>query len=258
MIETFVSSLYSLCDGGAWVAEVGRALGGLGLPGVLFAAGLAGGFSHCIGMCGPFVLAQITADANRSTSYGELRRLRGALLLPYHFGRLTTYAALGALAGSTTGLAARLTGFHWLLAGFLLLAAFLFLAQAMSAITPWLPALRSQPLGGAFSGPLVRMARPLLVNPRGPRGYMLGLALGCLPCGFLYGAVAAAAAGGSATRGALAMIAFGVGTAVDLMLVGYAGVFFSRRLPVAARVFSMPLMLMNAGLLGLLAIRAFA
>ena len=58
----------------------------------LFMAGLVGGWSHCAGMCGPFVLAQVATrlegiPASRMT---ELHRLTGAAVLPYHFGRATT------------------------------------------------------------------------------------------------------------------------------------------------------------------------
>jgi hypothetical protein len=71
-----------------------------GLPLSLFLAGLAGSLVHCVGMCGPFVLTQVVADAgsSRQGSYGEWRRLGGASLAPYHLGRLTTYTALGAIA----------------------------------------------------------------------------------------------------------------------------------------------------------------
>ena len=43
--------------------------------------------------------------------------------------------------------------------------------------------------------------------PSGWRHYALGVALGFLPCGLLYGALAAAAAAGAAVSGAFAMIA---------------------------------------------------
>ena len=46
-------------------------------------------------MCGPFVLAQSgTAMARLPLGSGELRRLRGTALAPYHCGRALTYMAL--------------------------------------------------------------------------------------------------------------------------------------------------------------------
>jgi uncharacterized protein len=45
---------------------------------------------------------------------------------------------------------------------------------------------------------LARFVQPLFADPRGFRGWALGLALGFLPCGFLYSALAAAAGSGTA------------------------------------------------------------
>ncbi|MBM3566708.1 MAG: sulfite exporter TauE/SafE family protein, partial [Alphaproteobacteria bacterium] len=68
-----------------------------GTMGSLFLAGLTGGFGHCAGMCGPFVVAQGLARLEKVPAVGmtELTRLKGAMLLPYHAGRAITYAALG-------------------------------------------------------------------------------------------------------------------------------------------------------------------
>src|SRR5689334_8676617 len=82
--------------------------GGLAaLLGAMFLAGLGGGVTHCSTMCAPFVLAQAAAGAESGAGGGVLRRLSGAALLPYHFGRMLGYGALGALAGGTAGLLAR-------------------------------------------------------------------------------------------------------------------------------------------------------
>src|SRR5579863_243278 len=107
----------------------------------LFVAGLAGSTAHCATMCSPFVLAQLR-DADRGD--GPLRLVRVALL-PYHFGRATTYAALGAaLGGLGAGLSQSTVYLRPLLAIFLLLAAGIFLLQAVKE-AGWLP------LSGTFA-----------------------------------------------------------------------------------------------------------
>ncbi|WP_198378436.1 sulfite exporter TauE/SafE family protein, partial [Neoroseomonas rubea] len=109
------------------------AIGPGGVPVVmaaLFMAGLAGGATHCAGMCGPFVIAQSAAVADRAAAGGMLARLSGAALAPYHLGRGLGYGLLGALAGGFAGLVALGTGLRFLLAALLALAALLMLAQA--------------------------------------------------------------------------------------------------------------------------------
>src|SRR5258708_3015611 len=78
-------------------------------------------------VCSPFVLAQRPVGADSPAT--RLARLSSGALLPYHLGRLTTYTLLGALAGGFGGVIVRMTGLSTLLAGLLLFAACLFLAQ---------------------------------------------------------------------------------------------------------------------------------
>lgn len=213
------------------------ALGPLGLPALattLFLAGLAGGATHCSAMCAPFVLAQASAGAGAGG--GVLRRLSGAALLPYHLGRVLGYAALGALAGGTAGAVARLGGLELVLAALLAGGAVLMLGQALRQGAPFLPARLAAVAGrlalpGAGGLP-VTLARPLsalLAAPSGARGVLLGLLLSALPCGMLYGAVAVAAAAGSALAGGIAMAAFALGTVPALVGVATLGRFFGRR-----------------------------
>ncbi|WP_135466697.1 urease accessory protein UreH domain-containing protein [Crenalkalicoccus roseus] len=202
--------------------------GGLAsVMGALFLAGLAGGATHCAGMCAPFVLAQSAARAGRMAEGGMLRRLGGAALLPYHLGRALGYAALGALAGGAAGLLVLGSGLKPLLAGLLALAALPMLAQAAQRLAPSLPRLPlpSPPMPEV----LRRRLGGLLAAPVGGRAVLLGLLLSALPCGLLYGALAAAAATGSALGGALAMAAFVAGTVPALTGVALLGRLFGRR-----------------------------
>lgn len=228
---------------------------------VLFAllvAGIVSGMTHCAGMCGPFVLAQTTAhlSAQPVSAMGRFTRLRGAALVPYHLGRLTTYTALGVAAGAAAGALGDLPGLRWLGVVMLALAAFCFLLYALRGITGAVP--RSRVLD-RFSAPWVdlvsRLARPFFASPLGARGYGLGLALGLIPCGLLYGALAAAAASGSPVLGGAAMAAFAAGTVPGLVLVGIAGHEAVRRWPRVSRGISTLLMASNAGVVMFLAIQ---
>ena len=240
----YITHLLSICQRGALHLA---ALPG-GLSGSLFFAGLAGSLVHCIGMCGPFVLGQVMIDAeDERGGYGEWRRLAGAALAPYHLGRFTTYTALGAMAGAATAVFAAMPVFASLSSVLLVLAALLMVLQAFGLA------------GGAISPittPIARLAAPLS-SARGPWArYGLGIVLGFLPCGLLYGALAAAGGTGSAAEGALAMAAFTLGTVPALVAVGWGGTLARRRLREVSRWVAAPLLLANAVVMLALASRA--
>lgn len=241
MVEYLASCLHDLTalgPGGVWA-----------VMSALFLAGLAGGATHCATMCGPFVLAQ--AGVVSGHDGGVLGRLSGALLLPYHLGRMLGYGVLGAVAGGLAGLVSVGTGYRFLLAGLLGLAALLMFAQASTRLAAVLPRLRPP----SFTGRAQRWLGALLSAPAGWRGVALGLMLSALPCGLLYGALAAAAATGSALGGALAMAAFVAGTVPALVGVAVLGGFFARRAGPRLRLAGAALFALNGVVLAAMAVQ---
>jgi uncharacterized protein len=193
----------------------------------MFLAGLIGSASHCAPMCGPFVLAQTgEAMARLQVGSGELRRLTGAALLPYHTGRAVTYILLAVLLSLPLQLMSQLPQLHLIPAIALLLGALLFLVLAFRG-------LRGSLENGLFSAGvgtrLGRIARPLFAKPWGWHGIGLGMVLGFLPCGLLYAAIGAAAATSNPLAAAMSMAAFTLGTFPMLWLVGYLGGWAQRK-----------------------------
>jgi sulfite exporter TauE/SafE len=247
-------ALAAWCGTGGPFGFAGIALG-------LFVAALVGGFAHCAPMCGPFVLMQV---AGREREGLLLRRLAGGMLPAYHLGRLTTYAALGVAAGGLGGSLVSVMPFRGIATALLGLAALSFLVQGLGGAARWLPGPAWRVLGlrpglGAaeswLAGRLARLARPLLQRGFAAAGYRLGLVLGLLPCGFLYSALLAAAATGSALAGGLAMAAFALGTVPALAAVGLLGTGVLQRWRGAATVLAPPIFVFNAVTLGGLAVR---
>lgn len=223
------------------------------IPALLLLTGLVGGLAHCGPMCGPFVLAQVAAAAPAGGPI--VGRLAGGLLLPYHLGRITTYAMLGALAAAFGAGAAALLPVRLGVAALLGIAALCFLAQATARLLPWRSRSgEAEALAQRWAGWLVRLAGPLLAGRSGSRRFALGLVLGLLPCGFLYGALAAAAATQQPLAGAAAMLAFGLGTVPSLFVVGAGGAACAARWRRLARRAVAPLFIANAGLLTALAV----
>ncbi len=228
--------------------------GGLFLT--LLTAGLVGSVTHCAGMCGPFVLAQVTARLEQVPVAGmrEFHRLTGAAVLPYHLGRATSYALLGAVGAVVAGHVGALPGLRWVSAALLVFAALFFLSAAVKGASAWLPVGEGR-FRRRWGERVSRLARPLFSNPTGWRGYGLGVALGFIPCGLLYGAIAVAAASGSALSGAVGMAAFALGTVPSLFAVGLAGHLAGRTWRAAVARAAPVIMAINAGVLGWMAWR---
>jgi len=168
--------------------------------------GLASGV-HCVGMCGGFVAAFSAPRVIPIVPEKKLKRL--AL---FNAGRITTYAAMGAASGLLGGQIAFALGAQtalYVFANLMLVAVGLHLAGATRLLAPL----------EALAAPLWRKAQPFL--QRG-NAYVPGLAWGFVPCGLVYGALAAAAFAGSALGGAAAMLAYGLGTLPWLMATGLA------------------------------------
>ncbi len=217
----------------------------------LFIGGLAGGATHCAGMCGPFVLSQtVTAlDDVPLCEISPLTRLRGAVLLPYHAGRLTTYALLGVAAALFSAQFRALPWFGYASAVLLALAGLFFLASAIPFLnlrkrdgTPLLHSSLFKITGSVAFFPL----RTLFANPRGFRGYLLGIALGLLPCGLVYAALLAVAARGDPLTAIMGMILFGIGTIPALIGVGVGGQLAFQKFRKVLRFVFPVLMFMNS------------
>lgn len=171
-----------------------------------FTLGLFGSL-HCVGMCGPLMLA-----AN-ATGGGNWRQPA-----TYQAGRLTTYIVLGALLGSL-GLGLRLWNAQSALAilsgGFLLVFALLKMDPGKWLLR-W-PAYASWQLK-------LRTKMGQFMQQRGLSAqYALGVCNGLVPCGLVYLAVIGAANAGTPVAGAAFMFAFGLGTLPLLSASLYAG-----------------------------------
>jgi hypothetical protein len=177
----------------------------------LFLLGLASGV-HCVGMCGGFVAAfagRRVIPIRNGDSHPFPR------LALFNAGRITSYCVAGAIAGALGGVLASLAGAQqalYVVANVLLIAIGLQLAGAARLLAPL----------EALGAPLWRQIAPAAARAMNGGAFVAGLFWGWLPCGLVYGALAAAAFAGSAPEGALAMAAYGLGTLPWLMGAGLA------------------------------------
>jgi sulfite exporter TauE/SafE len=213
----------------------------------MLVAGLAGSALHCVPMCGPFVIGQVTdrLAAVPAAKLCEMTRIRGALLLPYHAGRLLTYAGLGAASAVLGAMALRLGPAPAIL---LAAAGGVCAVNGLRRLVPRGARPSGVPAASRVGRTLVRLGARL-DRSRAAGSFLLGVLLGFLPCGLIYAALIAAAATGSAPLGSAAMMAFGLGTIPALVMVGLAGSFAGAMRRQIAGKAGGALMLANAALL---------
>jgi len=176
------------------------------LPLSLLLAGLASGL-HCAGMCGGI------ATGFSILHKDELWRRQ----LAFNLGRVTSYAAAGAVAGAVGAGAYRLTALPaqtvlYIVASLVLVLAGLQLAGFTNSFS------RLEKLGM----PLWRRIQPHAARLVRASPFGAGLVWGWIPCGLVYAALAAAAFTGGPAQGAAAMAAFGAGTLPWLLAAGVA------------------------------------
>ncbi len=178
-----------------------------------FAAGLLNGV-HCAAMCGGIAGATCAPGCGARPAAGRWRRA-----LAYNAGRITSYAAGGVLAGALGAAGLSLRGGASAQQIVMAAAGVALLVYAL-VIAGYKPAVRTLEDAGALLWRHVRpLSRRFLPADNAARAYGLGLAWGWLPCGMVYAMLITALATGSAVEGALVMLAFGLGTLPNLLLI---------------------------------------
>jgi sulfite exporter TauE/SafE len=175
-----------------------------------FVFGFAGSL-HCIGMCGPIILALPVGE--RSVSQFTISRF------VYHFGRVLTYALMGIMAGMLGGrilFPVFQQNLSIVAGGVIILS--LIVRRLRGRVTPRIPGL------ARLGQELQRAIADLLRERSLPSMFALGMANGLLPCGFVYVAMTAAAVTADPLGGSIFMVGFGLGTVPAM--VGFS--FFPR------------------------------
>lgn len=168
------------------------------LIGSMFLLGL-GGSLHCLGMCGPLVMA-VPFPKSRSTYFTQFL---------YFFGKALAYGLLGILVGlmglkSVWGESQR---FISVFAGVLILLMTVF------------PLLKPGIGRFFFQKQFQSVYKQISKSPGWYHFLQLGFLNGLLPCGMVYMALAAALAAGSPVNAFIGMLVFGFGTAPILWAI---------------------------------------
>lgn len=174
-----------------------------------FIIGLFGSL-HCVGMCGPVMLAFMGPKQSKS----------GFAL--YHTGRILTYVFLGVLLGLIGATAAM----------FQLQKVMAFVLGFGLIILYGIPSIRHTIERFYYESRFYQVLKSFMSRNLSTRKrwFLSGVANGFFPCGLTYVAAAGAVAFANPFQGALFMVLFGLGTLPALTVLSFAGNIFFQRL----------------------------
>ena len=176
-----------------------------------FAGGLVA-FSHCVGMCGGFVL-HLSREKDRR------RMLAGQLL--WHAGKLCTYMFLGAVAGFTGAYFQLFFLRHGLWQNLLCYASggvMLLMGLSLLGLLP----VRGEEGGNALQNALLASVSRFFTGSPPGAALAMGMATGFLPCPIVLAFIAYSLQTGSVPSGMATMASLSLGTMLPLVLLGGA------------------------------------
>ena len=210
------------------------------------------GTGHCIGMCGPLVIA----FPARSGGF--------AVHLYYHMGRIITYTIIGSIMGGIgAGLAkiAVATGADYpvwvtrVQMGVSVVAAIFLLIFGLSRLKiirepEWMNLASPNKIPGYR-----KLLKSASTNRRQTEMLLLGMMMGLLPCGLSFAAFSRALPSGGPIHGAAMVFSFAMGTLPGLLLLGAGASGFARRYQTHSDILAGLLMIFMAAEL---AVKAFS
>lgn len=177
-----------------------------------FFMGLIGSV-HCIGMCGPLVMALPIAHQTHFQKWQSI--------FLYHAGKISSYSVLGILLG-LFGSQLPMHGVQENLSIIMGVIMLLYVILIFGIKPNWTPRIfQSNPV---YTFIINKMGR-LFQRKRRSTYYFIGLLNGLLPCGMIYVALTSAIATQNIFQGGLIMAFFGLGTMPALIMVAIGGQF---------------------------------
>jgi len=185
-----------------------------------FLVGLLGGV-HCVGMCGGIMSAlTLGVQRNGKASFSGSATVLFPYLLSYNFARITSYSIAGLVFGGLGAWLTELVAFNQaqlvlkVVAGVFLVALGLYLAN-------WWRGLGYLERTGKNLWRLIEpYARKFVPIQNIKQAFVAGLLWGWLPCGLVYSVLIWSLSSGSAIKGGLLMLSFGLGTLPSLLAMG--------------------------------------
>ena len=181
-----------------------------------FLVGLLGGV-HCLGMCGGIVSALGFSQKQhpRQTSAHQF-----SLQLSYNLGRILSYVVAGALAGGLGAATLSLANLQQAQVLLQTIAALFMIALGLYLGGFWHGVGYVEKAGISFWKGIEPLGRRFMPVQTISQALPFGMVWGWLPCGLVYSILIWCLSAGSILEGALLMLAFGLGTLPNLLIMG--------------------------------------
>lgn len=182
-----------------------------------FLIGLIGA-GHCMGMCGG-IASMLTIGQTQPSK---------VIPLFYNFGRLASYAFIGAIVGGAVASISEISALNNALTWLRLTAAVFMVLLACYIGRWWQGLLAVEKLGQTLWRFISPAGKSLLPLKSPIHAIPFGFIWGWLPCGLVYSTLTWSAVSGSALNGALIMAAFGLGTLPAMLLMGFGATYLHK------------------------------
>ncbi|MDD5391834.1 MAG: sulfite exporter TauE/SafE family protein [Thiothrix sp.] len=189
-----------------------------------FLVGLLGGV-HCLGMCGGIVSAlTFSLPPAQRNNVGSLL----PMLLAYNTGRIGGYMLAGGLVGGLGAAFLALGGVENFRHFLQIFAALFMVALGLYLAGIWQGVAKVENAGRVLWRRIEPLGRRFMPVDSPAKALPLGFVWGWLPCGLVYSVLIWTLSAGSVAKGALLMLAFGLGTLPNLLLMGAAAARLAR------------------------------
>lgn len=218
----------------------------------LLAIALVGSFTHCAAMCGP-IAGLLSASKMLKLTGKKLNnwsRVKASLNIEYILGKAFTYSIMAGFAFFLKEQLKDIYAFKILAFLILILTALSFLSAALYNFN--IPFFKKSKFVKSISKIVENLVKqPILKKfPRPFAEIMRGMALGLIPCGFVYSSIILAVSFGSNFFVASAsMFAFGLATSPALIIASFLGSSIVIKTSKVFRLILFILCILNAALL---------
>jgi sulfite exporter TauE/SafE len=189
-----------------------------------FVVGVLGGV-HCLGMCGG-VVGGLTFSLDPKVQISPFKV--SLFQFSYNTGRIFSYVLVGSIFGFFGASLGTVAAFLPVQQTLQIIAGFFMIALGLYLGGWWFGVAKVEQLGQNIWSYIRPIAQKMTPVKHYHQALIYGLVWGWLPCGLVYSMLIMAMTAGSALSGAAVMLAFGLGTLPNLMLMGAFAFYFTR------------------------------